>query len=100
MAKKTCHNCTERFDGDDLTLVQRKVGGSYRRAASMKPCLICEGCARNLVARIQPGYLTVSQWSKHGIIRAVELFDIWAARKLEAQTEAGTSKALIGAGKR
>jgi len=100
MAKKTCHNCKDRFDEDDLTLARRKVGGSYRRAASFKPCLICEDCARSLVARIQPGYLTVSQWSKGSLESAVRSFDLWAARKLELQAEPEASKPLVGAGKR
>lgn len=100
MAKKTCHNCKERFEEDDLTLAKRKVGGSYRRAASFKSCLICEECARSLAARIQPGYLTVSQWSTGSLNSAVRDFDIWAARKLEGQAETGTSKTLVGAGKR
>lgn len=83
MAKKTCHNCKERFDGDDLTTAGRKVGGSYRRAASMKECLICEGCARRLFESVQDGHLSVSQWGKYGLKRAVEDFDIWNARKAE-----------------
>jgi len=99
MAKKTCHNCKERFEEDDLTLARRKVGGSYRRAASFKPCLICEDCARSLVARIQPGYLTVSQWSNGSLASAVRDFDLWAYRKLERGAKTGSSKTLVGAGK-
>lgn len=87
MAKKTCHNCKERFNEDDLTLAQRKVGGSYRRAASFKFCLICEDCARSLAARIKRGYLTVSQWSNGGLNNAVRTFDLWAARKAEKAAE-------------
>jgi len=83
MAKKTCHNCSERFDGDDLTLARRKVGGSYRRAASMKECLICEGCARSLADRIAPGQLSVAQWSNAGLRSAVRDFDLWNTRKAE-----------------
>lgn len=86
MAKATCHHCKDRFDRETLTTAGRKVGGNYRRASSFKDCLICEHCLRRLASSLQQGQLSVSQWSGHGLRRALERLDARQAAPVEATT--------------
>lgn len=71
-----------RVDREDAILVNRKSGGSYRRASSYKPTLICLGCAADIYARAQrgefKGQLSHSRWNitdlKHAFERGIREF--------------------------
>ncbi len=69
MTRAKCKHGDHWANREDCILVNRKVGGSYRRAASYKPTLICLECAGPMVERIETdpdayrGQMTTSQWN-------------------------------------
>ena len=72
MTRAKCKHGDHWADREDCLLVMRKVGGSYRRAASFKNTLICLDCAKGILDRLDEnggsrGHMTVSQWSISGL---------------------------------
>ena len=68
MAEGKCRNCLRRRE---TFTASRFGGGNYRRPGRFYSSQLCLECAEGLLARIQPGHLTVSRWSNTSILQTV-----------------------------